>query len=66
MLVTQSCPTLFWDPMYCNPPSSSVRGILQVRRLEWVAIPLCRESSQPRNQTWVSHITGRFVAIFTI
>ena len=24
--------------MDCNPPSSSVRGILQARRLEWVAI----------------------------
>jgi len=23
-LVTQSCPTPFWDPIDCNPPGSSV------------------------------------------
>ena len=27
-------------PMDCSPPGSSVRGILQARILEWVAIPL--------------------------
>ena len=35
--VTQSCPTLL-DPMDCSPPGSSVRGIFQVRVLEWGAI----------------------------
>ena len=25
------------DPMDCNPPGSSVHGILQARVLEWVA-----------------------------
>ena len=30
------------------------------RILEWVAIPFCRGSSQPRDQTQVSHIAGRF------
>ena len=34
----QSCPTLC-DPMDCSPPGSSVRGILQARTLEWVAVP---------------------------
>ena len=34
----QSCPTL-WDPMDGSPPGSSVRGILQARLLEWVAVP---------------------------
>ena len=34
----QSCLTL-WDPMYCSLPSSPVHGILQVRILEWVAMP---------------------------
>ena len=33
----QSCPTLC-DPRDCNPPGSSVHGILQTRILEWVAI----------------------------
>ena len=33
----------------CNPPSSSVHGILQARILEWVAISFSRGSSQPRD-----------------
>ena len=32
-----------WDPMDCSPPDSSVRGILQVRTLEWVAISFSNE-----------------------
>ena len=35
-------------------------GIIQARILEWVAFPFSRESSQPRGQTQVSHIAGRF------
>ena len=35
--VAQSCPTLC-NPVDCSPPGSSVRGILQARILEWVAI----------------------------
>ena len=38
VLVAQSCLTL-GNPMDCNPPGSSVHGILQARILEWVAIP---------------------------
>ena len=53
MLVTQSCPTLC-DSMDCSPPGSSVRGILQARILEWVAIPFSRVSSRPRDWTQVS------------
>ena len=37
-----------------------VHGILQARILEWVAFPFSRGSSQPREQTQVSHIAGRF------
>ena len=37
---------------------STVHGILQARILEWVAFPFSRESSQPRDQTQVSHIAG--------
>ena len=42
-------------------PGSSVHGILQVRILEWVAMPSSRGSSQPRDGTHVSYIscTGR-------
>ena len=35
-------------------------GILQVRILKWVAMPSSRGSSQPRDQTQVSCIAGRF------
>ena len=58
----QSCPTLC-DPMDCSPPGSSVHGILQVRILEWVAMPSSRGSSQPRDRTYISYISciaGRF------
>ena len=55
----QSCPTLC-DPMDCSLPGSSVHGILQARILEWVAIPISRGSSLPRDQAWVSCIVGRF------
>jgi len=37
-----------------------VHGILQARILEWVAVPFSRVSSQPRDQTQVSHIAGGF------
>ena len=33
--------------MDCNPPGSSVRGILQVKILEWVAIPFSRDLPDP-------------------
>ena len=40
-LIAQSCQTIC-DPMDCNPPGSSVHGILQARILEWVVIPFFR------------------------
>ena len=39
----------FCDPVDCSPPGSSVRGILQAKILEWVAIPFSRRSSPPRD-----------------
>ena len=59
MLIFQSCPTLC-EPMDYSLPGSSVHGILLVRKLEWLAMPSTRWSSQPRDQTQVSHITGSF------
>ena len=60
---TQSCLTLC-DPMdyltLCDPMDYTIHGILQARILEWVAVPFSRRSSQPRDQTQVSHIVGRF------
>ena len=57
VLVIQLCLTLC-DSMDCRLLGSSIQAILQARILEWVAIS-CRGSSQPRDQTWVSHIAGR-------
>ena len=51
----QSCLTLC-DPMDSSPPGSSVCEILQVRILEWVAMPSSRRSSQPRDQTRLFHL----------
>ena len=63
VLVTQSCPTLC-NPIDCSPPGSSIHGILQVRILEWISIPSSRGSSQTRDQTLVSCITGTLLTIW--
>ena len=58
-LFARSCQTLC-DPMDCSLSGSFVRGFLQARILEWVAIPFCKRSSQPRDQTQVLCTEGRF------
>ena len=66
VLVSQSCPTLC-DLMDCSPLGSSVHGMLQVRILEWVAVPFSRGSSRPRDQTRVSYgscIAGGFFTVW--
>jgi len=62
-LVVQLCLTLFdsMDYIACQAPLSMT--ILQARILEWVALPSSRESSQPRDQTQVSHIAGIFFPV---
>ena len=50
--------------MNCNPAGSSAQGILQARTLEWVTIPFSRGSSQPRDQTQISCIAGRFFTVW--
>ena len=52
--VTQLCLTLC-DPRGCSLLRSTIHGNLQARIPEWVAIPFSCESSQHRDQTWVSH-----------
>ena len=47
-----------------SPPGSSVHGILQVRVLEWDAIPFSRESYLLRDWTQVSHIAGGFFTVW--
>ena len=39
----------------CDPTDYTVHGVLQARRLEWVAFPFSRGSSQPRE----SHRIGK-------
>ena len=52
-------------PMDHSPPGSSVRGILQAKILEWVAICFSRGSSLPRDWTRISCIADRFFIIWT-
>ena len=52
--LAQLCLTL------CDPVDLTVRGTFQARILEWVAFPFFRGSTQPRDQTQVSHTAGRF------
>ena len=61
-LVAESCPSLC-DRVDRSPPGSSVRGILQARIREWVAMPSSRGSSRPRDRTRVSHTAG---GLFTL
>ena len=44
----------------CSLPGSSVHGILKAWLLEWVAIPFCRVSPQPRDRTGSPALAGSF------
>ena len=61
----QSCLTLC-NPLGYSLSGFSVHGIFQARILEWVAIPFSRGSSQPRDQTQVSCISGECFTIWAI
>ena len=58
----KSCPN-FCDPMDYHLQVSSVHGNLQARILEWVTVPFSRGSSQTRDRSQVSCITGK---VFTV
>ena len=47
-----------------SSPGFSVHGIFQARIVEWVAVSFSRGSSQPKDQTWFSHIAGRLFTIW--
>ena len=55
---------VYGDPMNCSPPGFSVRGILQTRILERVAMTFFKGSSQPRDWTQISCIAGRLSTIW--
>ena len=61
--VAQLCPTLC-DPMDCSLLGLSIRGILQARILEWVAISFSKRSFQPRDRTQAPRIAGRRFTIW--
>ena len=63
-LVSQPCLTLC-DPMDCSLLGSSVHGDSPGKNLEWVAMYSPRESSQPRDCTQVSHISGKLFTNWT-
>ena len=46
--------------MYCNLPGSSAHAVFQAKMPKWVAIFFSKGSSQPRDQTCISCIAGRF------
>ena len=56
--VAQSCPIL------CHPIDYAVHGILQATVLGWIAFPFSRGSSQPKDQTQISHSGGRFFTVW--
>ena len=62
VLVTQSCLTLC-DPMDYSLPGSPVHGISQARRVDWVPILFSGDLPDPRDQTSVACIAGRFFTI---
>ena len=59
--VAQSCSTLC-DPMDYTPQAPLSMGRIR----EWVAISFSRGSSQPKDRTQVSHITGRLFTLCAI
>ena len=58
------CVQLFATPWTVAHQAPLSTGILQARILEWAAMSSSRGSSQPRDQTQVSHTSGRFFTIW--
>ena len=50
----------FCDSMNCSPPGSSLHRISHARILEWVAISFSRQSSWPRDRTYISCLASGF------
>ena len=62
-LVAQSCPILY-NPMDCSSPGSSVLGDSPGKNIGVACHALLQGIFQPRNQTQVSCIVGRFFAVW--
>ena len=63
MWVRLNCVWLFVTPWTVTYQALLSIGILQARIQEWGAMPSSRGSSQPRDQTQISCIAGRFFTI---
>jgi len=59
-VVKESLSVVFDSSTLHDLMDCTVHGILQAGILEWLAVPFSTGSSQPRDQTQVSHIAGRF------
>ena len=55
----QLCPTLC-DPTDCSQPGSPAHGILQVRILEWVAMPSSRDLPDLGSEPMSPALAGGF------
>ena len=65
-VVNPFSPVLLCDPMDCSPPVSSVRGILQARILEWVAVPLLQGMFLTQgSNSCLSHVSALAGGFFT-
>ena len=49
-----------WCPILCDPMDYAAPGFSRPEYWEWVTVPFSRGSSEPRHQTQVSWIAGRF------
>ena len=58
MCAVLNCARLFVIPQTVAHQAPLSMGILQARKLKWVAMPSFRGSSQPRDQTQVSCVAG--------
>ena len=63
LLITQLC-LILCDPVDWSLPGSFVHEISQARILEWVDIPFSRRSSQLRDGSQVSCLTGRLFTVW--
>ena len=63
VLFAESCPTLC-DAVDYSPPGNSVRGILQGRTLQWLAIPFSRGIFPTQGSNPVSYTADRFFTVW--
>ena len=63
-VLSHCCVQLFATPCTVARQAPLSMGILLARILEWVTMPCSRGSSQPRDPSQVSHISGGFFTVW--